>query len=82
MRGLSRALGGSSKALGGPLGSGVSTASFETAHEDALSRLASGQDDQLQTDTKGTAIVNTHLGHHVCMGEPKAPHKQGGTIKT
>lgn len=66
-RGLSRAL-VSSKTLGGPLESGVSTASFKTAPEDALSRLAPAQDGQLQTDMQGTAAADMHFRHHVSMG--------------
>lgn len=53
MRGLNRAL-VSSKTLGGPVESAVSAASFETAHEDALTRLSSGQDNLLQTDLQGS----------------------------
>lgn len=45
-QGYSRGLGGG-KALG-PGDSGVSNASFETAREEALSRMSSGQDAQLQ----------------------------------
>lgn len=57
MRGLKRAV-GSSNTLGGPVESGVTTASFETARADALTRLSSGQDIQLQTDLQGTAVAS------------------------
>ena len=49
---------GSSKTQGGRVESGVSTASFETAREDALSRLSSGQDKQLQPDLQGTSVTS------------------------
>lgn len=52
MRGLNRVL-GCSKTLGGPVDSGVSTASFETAHEDALTGLNKLQ----QVDVPGKPIL-------------------------
>lgn len=60
MPGLNRAL-GSSKTLGGPVESGVSTASFETAREDALTPLSSGQDNLLQSDLQGTAVASDSI---------------------
>lgn len=57
MRGLNRTL-GSSKTQGGRVESGLSTASFETAREDALTRLSSGQDKQLQPDLQGRSVTS------------------------
>ena len=57
MRGLKGVL-GCSKILGGPVESGVSTASFETAREDALTRVSSGQNDLQQVDLPGRAVAN------------------------
>ena len=60
--GLTRAL-GSSKTLGGPVESGLSTASFESAREDALTRLSSGQGKHLQTNLQGMVVgSNSTLG--------------------
>lgn len=64
MRGLNRAV-GSSTTLGSPMDSGISTASFETARVDALTRSSSGQDSQLQTVIQGTAVASNMTQHHV-----------------
>lgn len=52
MRGLKGVL-GCSKTLGAPAESGVSTASFETAREDALTRVSSGRNNLQQVDVPG-----------------------------
>lgn len=66
MRGLKGVL-GCSKTLGGPVESGVSTASFETAREDALTSVSSGQNNLQQSDLPGTAVAS----HRIRAGQDR-----------